>query len=358
MNDPSDASDWEFCKDYLVKLSRSFSIPITMLDSELERVVTCGYLLCRIVDTVEDRASIATPERDELYAHFINVLQNRQSADPFTAAFKRIVSDGQSDGDEEAVLACGLHRVLRILDAAHNEPRQICRRWVTEMARGMAIYSHREPGADGITALSSLADLDRYCYFVAGTVGHMLTGLFLWSLGDEVNDEQRLVLQERCEEFGGGLQLVNIIKDMSEDLERAWSFMPRTLWAREGLTPKNIVEPAHRKTAHTCIAPVFDVAWEKLDRAFEYALAIPTSAKEIRLFCLVPLWMAAATLEHAYCNDDLFVTGRKVKISREQVGHLVQSCTEHCQDNDALRGAFNSLRSGSTTPSQCQAVGT
>ena len=48
---------------------------------------------------------------------------------------------------------------------------------VKEMAVGMA--SFQEKGSDkGIIFLENQEELDRYCYFVAGTVGLMITSIF------------------------------------------------------------------------------------------------------------------------------------------------------------------------------------
>src|SRR5262249_44344187 len=49
-----DGDDWAFCKQSLEAVSRTFSKPIAMLPAPLEAAVTCGYLLCRVADTVED----------------------------------------------------------------------------------------------------------------------------------------------------------------------------------------------------------------------------------------------------------------------------------------------------------------
>lgn len=43
-----------YCHFILPKVSRSFALGINSLSGEVKRCVLVGYLLCRIIDTVED----------------------------------------------------------------------------------------------------------------------------------------------------------------------------------------------------------------------------------------------------------------------------------------------------------------
>jgi farnesyl-diphosphate farnesyltransferase len=205
----------------------------------------------------------------------------------------------------------------------------------------MSLYNHRTPGPDGVQALLTLEDLERYCYFVAGTVGHMLTELFLCEV--EVADEQRRVLKKNAEAFGLGLQLVNILKDVTDDRERQVSFIPRTLADEAGLTIRSLTSPENRGAAHRAVAPIFDVARERLDRALDYCLALPSSEPGVRLFCLLPLWMAARTLVLAQGNDHMFIAGEPVKISRPEVEQIIADCVAHADDDAYLRARYAQL---------------
>ncbi len=333
-----DASDWQYCRKSLVDVSRTFSKPIEMLPGDLEVAVTCGYLLCRLVDTIEDHPDLSIATRDRLYAAFLTVVEDGGPADAFVDAFSCV--QGQN---AEFDLARNLPVVMRVFNGLPQQLRAAVTPWVAEMSRGMAIYSHRAPGADGFTALTTLPDLWRYCYFVAGTVGHMLTDLFVSEI-DGLSEERKTALRANAEGFGLGLQLVNILKDITDDRERRWSFVPRSACAAQGLSIATLTQDAHRAAAHAAVAPIFDRADQCLDEAFEYCLAIPDSEREIRLFCLLPLWMAVRTIAHARGNDDQFVHGAPVKISRDEVGTLINDCVSRCQDDAALRAGFAALR--------------
>ena len=74
-----------------------------------------------------------------------------------------------------------------------------------------------------MSALIDVADLDQYCYYVAGTVGHLLTALFPLHHRRLSKDHEKR-LKALATSFGLGLQLTNIIKDVADDARRGWSF--------------------------------------------------------------------------------------------------------------------------------------
>ena len=63
----------------------------------------------------------------------------------------------------------------------------------------------------------------------------------------------------------------------------------------------------------------------------------------MRLFCLLPLWMAVRTLVHARGNDAMFVPGQPVKIARAEVEQLIADCMANAQSDEALRRRYDAL---------------
>lgn len=328
---------WSFCWQSLVKVSRTFSRPIELLPTELRAATTCGYLLCRIADTVEDDPNLSRGARDELFAAFLAVIEDGEPP----ARFCKLAQSLEAD-DAEFDLATHLDLVLRVFEKLPEPMQRVCVQWTGEMVRGMSLYGHRDAEADGVVTLNTVADLERYCYFVAGTVGRLLTGLFSHAISD-LSHERFTRMHQHAESFGLGLQMVNILKDQTDDLERGWCFIPQTLWRAQGLTPAEILDETNHAAAHDVVGPVFDTARDHLDGALEYTLAIPADQVGIRLFCLLPLWMAVRTLAFADGNDAMFMADTPVKISREEVGRLIASASENVSDDDALRAQYAEL---------------
>ena len=331
--------DWTYCRKALVDVSRTFSKPIEMLPGALEHAVTCGYLLCRIADTIEDDDALTIDERERLFADFLDVMQERASVNTFCEAAATI----WKGDDPESDLARNLDRVMRVFRSL-DRPIQACVvPWVEEMARGMALYRYRRPSGDGLVTILNEADLERYCYFVAGTVGQMLTELFVhWIDGLDVT--RKTQMREHAESFALGLQLVNILKDITDDYERGVCFVPATLLGRVGLSPSELLLPESLPLAKQAVDPLFERIDEVLRKAFSYALAIPPNETEIRLFCLLPLWMAVRTAQLARGNDAQFRRGAPVKISREEVARLISDCVRRVNDDEALREGWHALR--------------
>jgi farnesyl-diphosphate farnesyltransferase len=327
---------WEYCWQMLPKVSRSFVLPISMLSGELRRSVTCGYLLCRIVDTIEDDPELTLSQRRTLYERWLSMLDGDTSSLSFAG---RASSD-----DPEMQLAANAPVVLSVLTELDNVFEDTVKRWVIEMTHGMRTYSERQHALSREHMLLNLNDLDRYCYYVAGTVGHMLTELFgetlrrrheSWTV--QSTEELRL----SAEAFGQGLQLVNIIKDVAADARHGRSFLPRTLlFGRdvEGKEPRSALELNHVE-----IKPLFKRARAGLRGAVDYTCRIPETDRDMRLFCLIPLSMAVKTLELCEESPGLFDPEQPVKISREEVHETLEECEENVGSNDEVRNMFACL---------------
>jgi farnesyl-diphosphate farnesyltransferase len=328
-------ADWAYCEQALVDVSRTFSKPIALLPEPLRVALTCGYLLCRVVDTVEDHEQFDNHQRDALFTEYIAVLDGEQSPESFSARFAAFADD-----DPEIRLAQSLPRVMKVFMSQDAATREASITWLSEMANGMRLYCRRDrPGT--LTAVNTVSDLERYCYFVAGTVGHLITDLFstwMGSNGSALEPE----LRARCESFGIGLQMVNILKDVTDDFARNRCYVPRQLCQIEGFKLENLLAVEHRHQAHRALALVFERASEHLGKAFEYVLLIPAEQVQLRLFCLLPLWMALETLLVAIGNDAVLIADRPVKISREAVNDLIADCLRHANDDAALRRRYAS----------------
>lgn len=332
-------SDWEFCTESLRRVSRTFSRPIEVLRDDLRRSVTCGYLLCRIVDTIEDNPNFTTGERDERYRAFHDVLLGAADGRVFEGFWANV----EGSPRDEVELCANVRRVMAVIDAVPEDMRSAVLRWVGEMARGMQIYSHRVADRDGVIAPTTSDDLQRYCYFVAGTVGNMLTELFVREMRLDADDPVAHRLYAHAEAFGTGLQLVNILKDIGDDMKRGWSFVPRSLCRKEGLRNRQLTDPSHLRDAHRAVAPLFALARLQLDRALSYALAVPPAHREVRLFCLLPLWLAVKTVGVAYGNDAMFTVSQPVKLSREEVEAVIERCVMQYGDDAILRADYEAM---------------
>jgi farnesyl-diphosphate farnesyltransferase len=208
------------------------------------------------------------------------------------------------------------------------------------MAEFARRHARARPG--NLEALSSLHDLDRYCYFVAGTVGHLLTDLFRLH-HHRVTRRHYENLKKLSTSFGLGLQLTNIIKDVADDRQRGWSFVPRQLCEAAGITPDDLTDPARRDHAQSVMRQLIVKARGHLQDALKYCLHIPRSQYRIRLFCLTPLFFAIQTLRLATRDPKLLDPSHKVKITRADVRRTIRMTFLVAPNNYLVQAYFRKL---------------
>jgi len=151
-----------------------------------------------------------------------------------------------------------------LLEDVHGLPeavRTTILRTTDRMAEGMAAYTRRASRL----RLLDVEDVARYCCFVAGLVGGMLTEL--WAHGNP-EPPPSLVLAYH---FGLFLQKVNILKDQRED-EAAGRFL---------VPDRAELLASLGRDAHG---------------ALEYLKALPRRDRGYRTFCAWCLMMGAATI--------------------------------------------------------------
>lgn len=336
---PATAADWSYCDEALPRVSRTFALSISALPESLRRAIGVSYLLCRIVDTIEDDAVVVGEARERLYAEFdALMLDDRRGAE----GFERMVEAydlASGSAYQDLCLASG--EVFRAFASIPLEQRGAIRPHVLEMSRGMREYTQRAD-VEGKLRLRDLDELERYCYFVAGTVGKLLTALFELH-APEITDADRVALRGRAVSFGLALQMVNIIKDVAEDLPRGDCFLPKDLAEREGIELAQILDPEHREAGLRIIGAVCARAREHLRRAQEYTLLWPTvgGGVDVRLFCTVPLTLALATIREVEQGDDTLRPGRTPKVTRAVVGDVFANASAAATNDDALRVLFD-----------------
>ncbi len=309
-------ADREFCRAILPKVSRTFALGIRMLPARLGDAVRTSYLLCRIADTIEDASGMSPDRKGDLLAHFAGCL-NAHAPDCETLA----TAFAHPRTDEERLVRESI-RVLRVFGSLRPEVRDTVRPWVQEMTRGMAEFAAQRGPRDGLAALATVADLERYCYYVAGTVGHLLTGLF--RIHHRRMAAARVArLEALATSFGLGLQLTNIIKDVADDRRRGWSFVPSELCELSGLRPDDLQDPSHGAQADEVMQALIAKAKAHLRDALTYCTTLPAAAYRIRIFCLTSLYFAVRTLRLAERDPRLLDPAHKVKITRGEVYRTV-----------------------------------
>jgi farnesyl-diphosphate farnesyltransferase len=303
-------ADDEFQMALLEGVSRTFALTIPQLPESLCRAVANAYLLCRIVDTIEDEVSL-TPEQKKHFCHgFIAVVKAGQDSEAFAKELAPLLSSTTLPA--EHVLIHVIPRVIEITHQFDGEQVAALSTCVEVMAEGMPIFQ-----ADNMHGgLPTLADMDRYCYYVAGCVGEMLTRLFC-HYSPEIAQYRDEMLKLGVS-FGQGLQMTNILKDIWDDAERGVCWLPQDIFLEAGFELKKLNTKTNDANFRAGLEHLISVAHAHLNNALRYTQLIPSHETGIRNFCLWALGMAVLTLKKIKQNLD-FTRSDQVKITRNSV---------------------------------------
>ncbi len=262
----------------LENTSRTFYLPIIRLPQGLQEAVAAAYLCMRAIDEVEDHPTLDSASKVRLLAGISRAMQAQTTLEDFSfqeldALFK----------DFQHILP---EVTLRIGEWACQAPAFIAPRvWeaTAAMANRMAQWVLNN------WRVLTQADLDRYTYGVAGSVGLMLCDLWGWF--EKVQIHRGSAIQ-----FGRGLQAVNILRNRAEDLARGVDFFPQG-WD---------------------MAAMFSYARANLDRFSAYLNGLPMTS--FHQFVRIPQALAYATLDALERGEE--------KLTRDAVVSIVSKVEE------------------------------
>jgi len=354
---PLNDASWH--ENLLLGVSRTFALTIPQLPNGLRETVTNAYLLCRIADTIEDDPMLDADTKDRFHTAFLRTVETGRGAKDFADDLAPRLAPSTLTAEVELIEESP--RVLQITHELQPRRRRAVLRCLTTMSRGMGEYE-RARSREG---LANVSELERYCYFVAGVVGEMLTELFCDY--SPMIDARRDELAARAVSFGLGLQMTNILKDVWDDLDRGTCWLPRDVFERHGYDLDQLT-PNHNGNSHSFAASMHDlvgIAHGHLREALDYTLAIPDNETGIRRFLIWAVLLAVSTLGKI-SNEPLFTDGTQVKVSRPRLAAIIVGSNTLIRSNGGLtklfdtaarglplnseNGAPNQIRRESTTP--------
>ena len=305
--------------ELLPLVSRTFALSIGRLSGRLAADIAFAYLVCRLLDTVEDDSTLPAAERSRMLQRLALTvgrdLGRERTLRRIAALLPRITAK-----PAERELLAEAPALFARFDLMPPEVAAPIRRSAAEMAAGMA-----RSVTDGISdRIVTRADLATYCHYVAGTVGALLTDIFV-AHGRARAERSRQKLHADAPAFGRGLQLVNIIKDSGRDYADGRCFLPREMFDAAGLSREEFfAAPGRDRERRRIIGELVAQASRDLDAAVRYTKTLPRRMWRARLFCLLPIVLARSTLALiARAPERVADSRNRVRISRLKVRLLV-----------------------------------
>ena len=298
----------------LESVSRTFALTIPLLPANLEKVVANTYLLCRIVDTIEDAVCIDPKTKQVLSTLFVKTVLDPSYSEEFVK--ESLMALLNHPNHDEKDLIKNIPRVLRVLQSCDEKQRHAVAQCVQIMSEGMSYFHVRQNQA----GLEDLKEFEKYCYVVAGVVGEMLTTVFALhsaAFAKAISSKESLAIA-----FGQALQMTNILKDSPEDRLRGVSWKPK------GIDQTELLVIAH----------------QKLEDSLRYIYCIPKSEPGIRQFCFLAFGLAVLTLKQI-AKRHQFQESAEVKLTRAQVSRFY-IFTKIAVHSNFLMGLFFRLQGG------------
>ena len=305
----------------LPRVSRSFYLSLRVLPRRVRQPIGLAYLFCRAADTIADTALLP---RDQRLAYLDHYRAAFGEAGPAAVAdLPRFLAGRQGNPAERELLA-RLADGFTLLD--HMEPRDQCsiRNLVLTLTQGMQIDLTVFPGeGEGrVGALATRADLDRYTYFVAGCVGEFWTRVTTAHI-PALRHWDVTAMATRGVQFGKGLQLTNIVRDVAHDLRLGRCYLPRVELAALGVRPEELLDPRMLGRVRPLVKELLDLTLTYYREGWAYTLAIPRRAWRLRLACAWPLLIGLATLALVSRSEQLLDPQVRVKVARTRVYAIV-----------------------------------
>jgi farnesyl-diphosphate farnesyltransferase len=341
----------------LKQVSRSFYLTLRVLPQSINEQLSIAYLLARATDTVADTLLVEVDRRLQALLQIRKAIQEvcegREPLLPdfgeLRAAQKAVAHAGMP---AERTLLENLKKILAALRAFTAEDRLLIRNVLDTITDGqeMDLIRFGDASAERIVALSTEEELDEYTYKVAGCVGEFWTHMCRAHVFPEapLNDDMLLANGIR---FGKALQLVNILRDLPDDVRQGRCYIPKDQLEKHGLQPQDLLE----ENQITRFRPLYDYylrkAEEHLASGWQYTTSLPFRHMRLRLACAWPLLIGAKTVEELYRGNIL--DGRyHIRIPKSNTRWLILRSVIYYPYPLVWNGLFSKI--ARTTPKQEQ----
>ena len=295
----------------LKAVSRSFYLSVRVLPRELRAPVGLAYLLARASDTIADSARASSEVRLRHLAAYDAMIQSGS-----TPGLDELQRDIEADHEGERELIARLGQCLAWQRSLPEADQAEIRSVMAKIIHGQTLDLQRFPedtGPTGIRALQTAAELEEYTYLVAGCVGEFWTRISVLHRPDY----SPLPLPELSKlgvDYGKALQLVNILRDMPDDLRHGRCYLPADELAAAGTDPAQLL--THPALARPVFAHWLNRAGTLLDSGRQYIRAIRPA--RVRIACYLPWYLGQKTLDLLQQQSPL-ETPTRLKVSRKVV---------------------------------------
>tara|TARA_Y100000766_G_scaffold71292_1_gene59855 strand:- start:529 stop:1545 length:1017 start_codon:yes stop_codon:yes gene_type:complete len=299
----------------LERTSRSFYPTLKYLPKKIRGQIGLLYLMARVADTIADSKHGETSFLQNLLEQYNDVAQGRSSTLP-----DLIELAGIQQNEHEAELLRNVEDVLNGLEVYEAADRSIILECLDIIVGGQLLDLQRfGPANEGgqISSLKSNEELDDYAYRVAGCVGVFWSKMSLEhviSLPSEKQDE----FFEKGIRFGKALQMINILRDIPEDLRFGRCYIPGEELARFGMKPEDLLDHSNIERFRPLYDEYLEITNNHLDAAIEYIRMLPDGQFRLKASCMLPVLVGQRTVT-LLRTGNILNSEDKIKVTRNEM---------------------------------------
>ncbi len=307
-------------KEVLRSVSRSFYLSMKVLPHEMREPVSLGYLLARATDTVADTAVVPHELRLELLKSIRERIFNKgEGSVEFFDQLEKDFIPHQDHAGEKRLLE-HLPECFKWLQQMERADQYFVTKVLGHITNGQ-IWDVERFGSNDRDApgfVKSGEELEQYTYRVAGSVGEFWTEVGFANGGRDFSLEESVKMKELGRLYGQGLQLVNVLRDVGEDLRNGRCYLPENDLIEAGWDgagggpPEELLMAVHGKWLGQCR--------EWIHAGQVYAERV--RSRRVRYATILPQLIAKRTvdlLEKAGPE----ILQKKVKVSRWDIRKLM-----------------------------------
>ena len=302
--------------DNLLKnTSRSFYPTLKYLPKKVRGQIGLLYLLARVADTIADTKHGVTKDILKCLKDYNQVAQGNSLQLPDFTNLAEI-----QDNPNEAELLMNVSDVIEGLQVYNEDDQQRMLECLDIIVGGQILDLERFGTAkEGgkISALNDDLEMDDYTYRVAGCVGVFWTQMSLAHL-ISMPEEKQDTFFERGIRFGKALQMINILRDIPEDLRFGRCYIPKQELDKYGLNPEDLLNPDNIDKFRPLYDQYLDLTNEHLDEAIEYIKMLPETQFRLKASCMLPVLIGQRTVT-LLREGNILDSADRIKVTRDEI---------------------------------------
>ena len=295
--------------------SRSFYPTLKYLPKKVRGQIGLLYLLARVADTIADSKHGETEVLLNILKDYNDVAQGRSSSLPDFSEIAEIQTN-----NDEAELLRNVEDIVAGLEVYSKDDQKLMLECLEIIVSGQVLDLERFGTAKeggSISALESEEELDDYAYRVAGSVGVFWSKISLAHLISLPSEKEEEFLEKGIR-FGKSLQMINILRDIPEDLRFGRCYIPQQSLQEHNLKPEDLMDQSNIDNFRPLYDSYLDLTNEHLDAAVDYIRMLPDKQLRLKASCMLPVLIGQRTVT-LLRTGNVLNSEERIKVTRSEI---------------------------------------